>query len=230
MAFNNIDLVGERASVTKSRNGTLAIKGICTTQNLTPAAGTLLITKRSHFNVGLLLFRGPSTLKGSGTINANRVTNASRVITSAILLEDFFGTLHIIGTFAQRQEGLLMMNLADDSQTPEGHLSVTGPFILDGGTLLLRLEPGDLYRLLHADPRLVCRAARGEVARLLAGLLSFNVKAGAARPARATASSRSRCIFCRTSMSNAMSATADASTASSSKCCSTARPSPTCSA
>jgi excinuclease ABC subunit A len=30
------------------------------------------------------------------------------------------------------------------------------------------LEPGDLYRLLHADPRLVYRAARGEVARLSA--------------------------------------------------------------
>ena len=33
------------------------------------------------------------------------------------------------------------------------------------------LEPGDLYRLLHADPRLVCRAARGQVARLSAGPL-----------------------------------------------------------
>ena len=30
------------------------------------------------------------------------------------------------------------------------------------------LEPGDLYRLLYADPRLVYRVARGEIARLSA--------------------------------------------------------------
>ncbi len=54
-------------------------------------------------------------------------------------------------------------------------------------------------------------------------------KAAAARPARATASSRSRCTFCPTSTSPATSATASATTAKRSTCCSAANPSPTCS-
>ena len=54
-------------------------------------------------------------------------------------------------------------------------------------------------------------------------------RAGAARPARATASSRSRCTFCPTSTSPATSARASATTAKRWKCCSRASRSPTCS-
>jgi excinuclease ABC subunit A len=54
-------------------------------------------------------------------------------------------------------------------------------------------------------------------------------RAGAARPVRATASSRSRCTFCPTSMSNETSARAGATTARPSRCYSAARTSPTCS-
>ena len=54
-------------------------------------------------------------------------------------------------------------------------------------------------------------------------------RAGAARPARATASSRSRCTSCPTSMSSATSARGGATTARRWRCCSAARASPTCS-
>lgn len=59
------------------------------------------------------------------------------------------------------------------------------------------------------------------------GRFSFNVRAAAARPARATASSRSRCTSCRMSMSPATSATASATTAKRSTCISRASRSPT---
>ena len=77
-----------------------------------------------------------------------------------------------------------------------------------------RSQPGDLYRRLHADPRMVRRPAGGQGARLRARpLLASTSRAGAARPARATASSRSRCTSCPTSTSPATSARASATTA-----------------
>ena len=91
------------------------------------------------------------------------------------------------------------------------------------------LEPGDLHRRLHADPRLVRRPAGGQGARLRAGpLLASTSRAAAARPARATASSRSRCTSCPTSTSPATSARASATTARRWRSCSRASPSPTC--
>ncbi len=60
------------------------------------------------------------------------------------------------------------------------------------------------------------------------GRFSFNVKGGAARPARATASLRSRCTSCPTSMSNARPARASVTTARRWRCSSRASPSPTC--
>ena len=76
------------------------------------------------------------------------------------------------------------------------------------------LQPGHLYRRLHADPRMVRRPAGGQGARLQARPLSPSTsRAAAARPARATASSRSRCTSCRTSTSPATSARASATTA-----------------
>jgi excinuclease UvrABC ATPase subunit len=61
------------------------------------------------------------------------------------------------------------------------------------------------------------------------GRFSFNVKGGAARPARGTASSRSRCTSCRTSTSPASSARAAATTARRSTSSIEASRSPTCS-
>ena len=67
-------------------------------------------------------------------------------------------------------------------------------------------------------------------ARLQAGAVSASTsRAGAARPARATASSRSRCTSCPTSTSPARPARASATTARRWRCCSRARASPTCS-
>ncbi len=64
------------------------------------------------------------------------------------------------------------------------------------------LQPGDLYRRLHADPRLVRRTAgiQGAAAMRPAASASTS-RAVAAKPARATASSRSRCTSCPMSMS-----------------------------
>ena len=62
------------------------------------------------------------------------------------------------------------------------------------------LEPGDVHRRLHADPRVVRGLARGQDARIRARAASRSTsKAGAAKLARATASSRSRCTSCPTS-------------------------------
>ena len=92
------------------------------------------------------------------------------------------------------------------------------------------LQPGDLHRRVHADPRMVRRPARGQGARLRARAASRSTsRAGAARPARATASSRSRCTFCPTSTSPATSARASATTARRSRSRSRASRSPTCS-
>ncbi len=59
------------------------------------------------------------------------------------------------------------------------------------------------------------------------GRFSFNVKGAAARRARATASSRSRCTFCPTSTSPARNARASATTGKRSTCCSRGNPSRT---
>ena len=92
------------------------------------------------------------------------------------------------------------------------------------------LQPGHLHRRLHADPRMVRRPAGGQGARLRAGpLLASTSRAGAARPARATASSRSRCTSCPTSTSPATSARASATTARRWRSSSRASRSPTCS-
>ena len=62
------------------------------------------------------------------------------------------------------------------------------------------LEPGDLHRRLHADPRMVRGPARGQDARLRARPLLLQRQGRALRErARATASSRSRCTSCPTS-------------------------------
>ncbi len=88
----------------------------------------------------------------------------------------------------------------------------------------------DLYRRLHAHSRVVCRPARKPRPAATSPAASRSTsKAAAAKPARATASSRSRCIFCPTSMSPATSATASATTAKRWTCCSAANRSPTCS-
>ena len=61
------------------------------------------------------------------------------------------------------------------------------------------VEPRDLHRAVHAHPR-AARDARGEGARLQAGpVLASTSRAGAARPARATGRSRSRCTSSPTS-------------------------------
>ena len=92
------------------------------------------------------------------------------------------------------------------------------------------LEPRDLYRRLHADPRMVRRPARSRRrAATSPGASPSTSRAAAARPARATASSRSRCTFCPTSTSPATPARASATTARRWKSCSRASPSPTCS-
>ena len=76
------------------------------------------------------------------------------------------------------------------------------------------LEPGDLHRRLHADPRMVRRAARSPRRAATSPAASPSTsRAAAARPARATASSRSRCTSCPTSTSPATSARASATTA-----------------
>ena len=90
------------------------------------------------------------------------------------------------------------------------------------------VQPGDLHRRVRADPRLVRRAAGVQGARLQAGaVLASTSRAGAARPARATGSSRSRCTSCPTSTSPARPARASATTARRWKSCSRARASPT---
>ena len=92
------------------------------------------------------------------------------------------------------------------------------------------LEPGDLHGRVHADPRMVRRPAGGQGARLRArAFLASTSRAGAARPARATASSRSRCTSCPTSTSPATSARASATTARPSTSPSRTSRSPTCS-
>ena len=92
------------------------------------------------------------------------------------------------------------------------------------------LQPGDLYRRLHADPRMVRRPARERRRAATSPAASRSTsRAAAARPARATASSRSRCTSCPTSTSPATSARASATTARRSRCCSRASRSPTCS-
>ena len=93
-----------------------------------------------------------------------------------------------------------------------------------------RSQPRDLHRRLHADPRMVRRPAREPRRAATSPAASRSTsRAAAARPARATASSRSRCTFCRTSTSPATSARASATTARRSRCCSRASRSPTCS-
>ena len=92
------------------------------------------------------------------------------------------------------------------------------------------LQPGDLHRRLHADPRMVRRPARERRRAATSPAASPSTsRAAAARPARATASSRSRCTSCPTSTSPATSARASATTARRSRCCSRASRSPTCS-
>ena len=92
------------------------------------------------------------------------------------------------------------------------------------------LQPGDLHRRLHPDPRMVRRPARDARRAATSPAASPSTsKAAAARPARATASSRSRCTFCPTSTSPATSARASATTARRWRCCSRASRSPTCS-
>ena len=91
------------------------------------------------------------------------------------------------------------------------------------------LEPGDLHRRLHPDPRLVHGPARIQGARLQGpGASASTSRAAAARPARATASSRSRCTSCPTSTSTATSARASASTARRWRSSIAASRSPTC--
>ena len=92
------------------------------------------------------------------------------------------------------------------------------------------LEPRDLYRRLHADPRTGSPACpRPRRAATSPAVSPSTSRAAAARPARATASSRSRCTFCPTSTSPATPARASATTARRWKSCSRARASPTCS-
>ncbi len=76
------------------------------------------------------------------------------------------------------------------------------------------LEPRNLRGCVHADPRMVRRVAGGQGPRL-PGRAGFHSMSGvdAARPARAMASSRSRCTSCRTSTLPAMSARASATIA-----------------
>ena len=92
------------------------------------------------------------------------------------------------------------------------------------------LQPRDLHRRLHADPRLVLASCpnRPRAATSPAASRSTS-RAAAARPARATASSRSRCTSCPTSTSSATSARASATTARRSRSSSAASRSPTCS-
>ena len=76
------------------------------------------------------------------------------------------------------------------------------------------LQPGDLHRRLHPDPRLVRRPARKPGARLQARPLQLQRQGRPLRGVhRATACSRSRCTSCPTSTSPATSATASATTA-----------------
>ncbi len=92
------------------------------------------------------------------------------------------------------------------------------------------LQSGHLHRRFHADPRMVRRACPNPRRAATSPAVSPSTsRAAAARPARATASSRSRCIFCPTSTSPATSARASATTARRWRCCSRASRSPTCS-
>ena len=76
------------------------------------------------------------------------------------------------------------------------------------------LQPGDLHRRLHPDPRLVRRPPRKRRRAATSPAASASTsRAAAARRARATACSRSRCTSCPTSTSPATSATASATTA-----------------
>ena len=91
-------------------------------------------------------------------------------------------------------------------------------------------QPGHLHRPVHADPRAVRRGADGARARLRRRAASASTSpAAAARPARATACSRSRCTSCPTSTCPATSATASATTARRWRCSTRAGTSPRCS-
>ena len=75
------------------------------------------------------------------------------------------------------------------------------------------LQPRDLHQALRPDPRLLRAAPRGPDARLHAGaLLASTSRGGAARRARGTASSASRCTSSPTCTCPARSARASAST------------------
>ena len=92
------------------------------------------------------------------------------------------------------------------------------------------LEPGHLHRRLRPHPQALRPDPRGQGPRLPARpVLASTSRAGAARPARATAPSRSRCTSCPTSTCRARSARARATTATRSTSTSRARTSPTCS-
>ena len=92
------------------------------------------------------------------------------------------------------------------------------------------LEPGDLHRPVRRHPRALLEDAprRGRAATSRAASPSTS-RAGAARPAAATARSGSRCTSCPTSTCRASSATGAATTARRSRSASRARRSPTCS-
>ena len=92
------------------------------------------------------------------------------------------------------------------------------------------LQPGDLYRLPSRRSATGSPACpRRRRAATSPGASRSTSRAGAARPARATASSRSRCTSCPTSTSRATSARASATTARRWRSCSAASRSPTCS-
>ena len=93
-----------------------------------------------------------------------------------------------------------------------------------------RSNPATYTGLFDRHPRPVLQDPGGARPRLQAGpLLASTSRAAAARCARATARSRSRCTSCPTSTCPASSATASATTARRWRCASRARPSPTCS-
>ncbi len=88
-------------------------------------------------------------------------------------------------------------------------------------------QPGHLHRPVHADPRADGRDCRPPRSAATAPAASPSTwPAAAARPARATAWSRSRCTSCPTSTCPATSATASATTARRWKCSGRAATSP----
>ena len=93
-----------------------------------------------------------------------------------------------------------------------------------------RSNPATYTAALRPDPRLVRRPARIRMRAATGRAASRSTsRAGAARPAMATACSRSRCISCRTSTSSATSARASATTARPWRSPSRTSRSPTCS-